>query len=80
MGNYKTRAFFLGILFGGGEVLGLRPSWFLKVCDRRVVVGVAFPSGSMGRCTRKAATVRVTRDVDSHLTRRILTTDIGNRV
>lgn len=42
-------------------------------------MGVAFPSNSIHRCGRKIANLRVTRDVDSQLTRSILTYNIGNR-
>lgn len=71
-------AFFERGVMGSGE----GPCFYIRWQGvwRGVVVGVAFPSNSIHRCGRKMGKLRVTRDVDSHLTRSMLTYKIGNRV
>lgn len=71
-----------GVFLVGGEGLGEFDCFYIRVIGvwrGRVVVGVAFPSNSIHRCGRKMGNLRVTRDVDSHLTRSMLTYNIGNR-
>lgn len=71
-----------GVFLLGGEVSGEVDCFYIlggRVCVW-AVVGVAFPSNSIHRCGRKMAKLRVTRDVDSQLTRSILTYNIGKRV